>query len=169
MVGSEEKQRVIRYSDCYIPETNAARTLAKSLGSWVAVNAIFGKKDEIRIDDRFIRLVDEGVGIIDIMPTKKDQIITLSGLIYNPRKGSETVDVLIDICKAIATSLGLDVKYVDFPLHTHIEKLMTRKEFNLAPDGKVIRLFSKDEVSQNEYPNLIDQVNNLVELKSQGK
>jgi len=169
MVGNEGKQKVIRYSDYHIPETNAARTFAKSLGSWVAVNAIFGEKDEIGIDDRFIRLVNEGVGIIDIMPTINDQIITLSGLIYNPKKGSGTVDVLMDICRAIASSSGLDVKYVDVPLHAHIGELMTRKGFNLTPDGKVIRLFPKDEASQNEYPNLIDQVDKLLELRSQGK
>jgi len=165
MIDKETKRRVINFPEQHMVETGHARKLAKELGSWVTVDRIFGEVDEIGIDCRFIRLVDDEYGILDIFPSKgEEDFIYVNFTIYNPTKGPETLKTVIDVCKAIANKLNLLVIYEAHPIHKRIRTLLLENGLSGSGDTLVLKFPSNSQPNE-EYFKLAEMINKLLNLR----
>ena len=159
----EAKRRIVQYPEAHAEATAHARAIATEYNTWVAVEQLFGK-----IDDRFIRLVDGDQGVIDIFLSISADLIHATSVIYNPKRGPQTLDTLRDIYQFLAYYLKKDIIQEEYPLHEHIRDLLIGKGFtrDISKGVRYIMTFSHSIEPRENYPNLIEMATTLLELRT---
>lgn len=122
---------------------------------------------KIKIEPDALVFVDGENGVIKLSLTDDGDELIITGGIYNPQKGNETIVALLDILKYIAKKTRKKVKYRTTRVNntSHLTNKLT--SFGFSPEsGEFVVSIEPSSDSDHEYNELDEELERLGFLKT---
>jgi hypothetical protein len=139
------------------------RQLSRELGRWFfvkeelqAVSPVADDDFDIRIEPDTLVFVDSSIGVIKFS-LNDGEILTANGGIYNPQKGTETLNALIDILQYLAHKTKRELKYTTKRVNTTLHLQQKLESLKFKPENGEFAITLNPAVSSNHQYSEIDE------------